>query len=306
MGSVPKKRILTSSNGWVRPLAAWQATTEERGAALSSFVGARIIRELERNAARGDLIALHVVASGAGVRPERDVANAVLVAGLEEALTRRRLLLVPEGGAAAAKTTAGAATGAGASASAGGAAPETDEDRLVKTVMADQATIRFEGTPFRLVPVARLSEQKGREFRPVPDSQSRELLGRMAARLAKTPAERAAWEKLAGLLTDRRTGAGVVLLRNLPSPAVSSAEAPAPVATPSQARPKIAEDAWIEILIQYDDGSPFDGSCVVELPDGRKTEGPPDGDGVVRMKGIDPGSCKLSFPTLDAAAWAAG
>lgn len=79
-----------------------------------------------------------------------------------------------------------------------------------------------------------------------------------------------------------------------------------PTATPSQLRPKVAQQDWIEIRMEYDDGSPFDGSCVLLLPDSRKTEGPPDADGVVRLERLDPGSCKLSFPELDALGWAQG
>jgi hypothetical protein len=47
-------------------------------------------------------------------------------------------------------------------------------------------------------------------------------------------------------------------------------------------------------------------NCVVLLPDSRRTESPPDADGVVRLEGLDPGSCELSFPKLDALVWAQG
>ena len=56
---------------------------------------------------------------------------------------------------------------------------------------------------------------------------------------------------------------------------------------------------WIELKIQFDDGAPYPGNCVIELPGGDRSEGPPDAEGVIRMERLDPGSCKVSFPDLD-------
>jgi hypothetical protein len=76
--------------------------------------------------------------------------------------------------------------------------------------------------------------------------------------------------------------------------------------TPSQVRASLAQQDWFEIEIEYEDGSPFDGNAAIELPGGRRTDGPPDADGVVRVDGIDPGSCKVSFPSLDTDSWEPG
>jgi hypothetical protein len=71
-------------------------------------------------------------------------------------------------------------------------------------------------------------------------------------------------------------------------------------------RDQIAEEHWIEVEIVYEDGTPYEGDCTLELPDGRKTKGPPGEKGIVRIDGTTPGSCKLSFEDLDAASVAAG
>jgi len=128
----------------------------------------------------------------------------------------------------------------------------------------------------------------------------------MSERWAKTPEQRASWQRLAEKVTDWRSGAGVVLTRSAPAPGETAKRIEAPVVTPSQARPRVAQQDWVEIKIEYEDGSPFDGNCVIELPGGRKTDGSPDADGVVRVDGIDPGGCKVSFPNVDADAWGLG
>ena len=90
----------------------------------------------------------------------------------------------------------------------------------------------------------------------------------------------------------------------LPSAGVTAKQnSDGPASTPSQLRPKVAPQDWIEIEVLYEDGVAFPGNCVVELPGGRSTEGPPGDAGIIRMDGIDPGSCKLTFPELDAAAF---
>lgn len=88
------------------------------------------------------------------------------------------------------------------------------------------------------------------------------------------------------------------------------AQAPAPTAEPldpvvlaSKPAPKVAPDkSWIEVSLADQDGHPFDTRYVLELPDGKKREGQSAG-GVIRADGIDPGSCRLSLPDLDAPAW---
>jgi hypothetical protein len=42
---------------------------------------------------------------------------------------------------------------------------------------------------------------------------------------------------------------------------------------------------------------------VVELADGKSVFGKLDNLGKVRIEGVDPGSCKVTFPERDAAEW---
>jgi hypothetical protein len=218
-----------------------------------------------------------------------------MVAAIEAALSAGRLLLIP------------------AASLGGGAAPNgdelegraTDERRTVKAVMGDRADLEFERGRYRFVASVDWS-RRSRGYRALPRLEALALVALMAPRIAKTPDEQAAWQALAQRLTDSNGGVGILLVRYLPPAVTAPARPKAPAVTPSQARQQEAETAWIEIRIVYDDGTPYDGSCAVVLPDGRKTEGPPDADGAVRITGVAPGSCQLSFPSLDASAWAPG
>lgn len=61
---------------------------------------------------------------------------------------------------------------------------------------------------------------------------------------------------------------------------------------------------WIEIELVRPDGKPvpYERYCVV-TPDGETTEGCTDGKGLARLDGIDPGTCKITFPALDKQVW---
>lgn len=292
-----RRRILTTSDGWVTPLAVWRATAGERARALAPLQSSRIPRDLRRNAGRHDLLVLYEVATGMRLQSPRDLKDDELVAAVESAMSNGRVLFIP--GRDPEHRTARHPLADGPR--------ETDQDRLVKSVMGERSAMEFEGHRYHFVAAdgsRRQVEQSG--YRLMPETQARALVTRMATRIAKSPEERASWQQLAAELTDRRDGAGVLLTRYVPTPRSNSGQTDAPAVTPSRARPQVALRDWIEIGIEYKDGSPFDGNCLVELPDGRKTEGAPDEDGVVRVRGIDPGSCKVSFPTLDASAWAPG
>jgi type VI secretion system secreted protein VgrG len=62
---------------------------------------------------------------------------------------------------------------------------------------------------------------------------------------------------------------------------------------------------WIEIELVDEDGQPVPGERYrITLPDGTTlAEGTLDGKGFARVHGIDPGTCKVTFPNLDGAAW---
>jgi hypothetical protein len=73
---------------------------------------------------------------------------------------------------------------------------------------------------------------------------------------------------------------------------------------PPQKKKKVA---WIAIELVDQDGEPVpDQPYKVELPNGSSRTGNLDSQGKARIEGIDPpGTCKISFPELDAADWKA-
>ena len=61
---------------------------------------------------------------------------------------------------------------------------------------------------------------------------------------------------------------------------------------------------WIEIEMVDEADAPVSGERYkIELADGTVSEGTLGSDGKARLDGIEPGSCKVSFPDLDAEAW---
>ena len=76
-----------------------------------------------------------------------------------------------------------------------------------------------------------------------------------------------------------------------------SQKAPAYKADPAKA-------GWIEIELVDEEDAPVPGvPYKVTLPDNKVAEGTLDATGFARIDGIDPGTCKVSFPTLDEEAW---
>jgi type VI secretion system secreted protein VgrG len=64
--------------------------------------------------------------------------------------------------------------------------------------------------------------------------------------------------------------------------------------------------SWIEIELVDEDGKPVPGEAYkVTLPDGETVAtGTLDEKGFARIEGIDPGTCKITFPNLDKDSWA--
>lgn len=91
-----------------------------------------------------------------------------------------------------------------------------------------------------------------------------------------------------------------------PEPEIAPLEAPAP-AEAGPGREFVQDDSktgWVEIALVDDRGLPVAGEHYrVKLPDGSVAEGVLGFDGVLRLKGLDPGDCEVSFPDLDASSW---
>jgi type VI secretion system secreted protein VgrG len=62
--------------------------------------------------------------------------------------------------------------------------------------------------------------------------------------------------------------------------------------------------SWVEIELVDEEGNPVTGEKYeITLPDGRVAKGTTNEKGLARIEGIDPGSCKVTFPDLDKDAW---
>jgi hypothetical protein len=77
-------------------------------------------------------------------------------------------------------------------------------------------------------------------------------------------------------------------------------EAPAP-------RPEAREEkTWVKILLVDDSDPPKPipfKRYRIEVPDGSVRQGMLDANGAAALAGLDPGTCKVSFPDFDARAW---
>ena len=68
---------------------------------------------------------------------------------------------------------------------------------------------------------------------------------------------------------------------------------------------KEKKNSWIEIEMVDKEDKPVSGMTYrITLSDGKTVaEGTLDDKGCARVNGIEPGSCKVTFPTLDQEAW---
>lgn len=61
---------------------------------------------------------------------------------------------------------------------------------------------------------------------------------------------------------------------------------------------------WIKIELVDEEDQPVPKEKYrIELPNGKPREGILDSKGFARIDGIDPGTCKITFPNLDKDAW---
>jgi hypothetical protein len=287
-------RFLTRVDGPVTAVADGHASASERQRMLSDAVARRILAELDRNASRGDILSLFKVASSGAPHRMRNLPSSAVASAIRDAYDDGDFALI-------AGWDVGGATSAAVAAPAGDATPAQS---LALRAMADRTEIPFEGRRYRIVAtaVADPSSNGMDNFRTVPLAEARPIIDRMAAR-ASTPQDRALWKQVVASLSDKSGDTSLRLLRDTPASGMGKPdEAPAPAA-PTQRETK---RDWIEIEIVYDHGRPYDGNCHVQLPSGAETDGAPDEDGVVRIDGLLPGSCRVSFPDLDASVWDPG
>ena len=67
---------------------------------------------------------------------------------------------------------------------------------------------------------------------------------------------------------------------------------------------KLRLDSWIEVQLIGEDDRPIAGERVrVELPGGALVDATLDDGGLLRLDGVPPGMCRISFPDLDREAW---
>lgn len=280
-------QVLVRGYGWIAPIPAWRAGADARARALRPFESAPVLESLRRDADRRVLLILYQAATGLDLWAPGEARETSLIAAVEAALAGGQLLLLPGG-------EAGAASGrqAGKNAQDGGI------DAAIDVVMAGRRTLTFQNRRYFFTSAERWSgPESARDYVPMRVQAARDLVAGMEASLARTPADHAAWQALAGALTDPRSGPGILLLGQRPASSPNPRGQKPPV-TPSQLAPKIADQDWIELQLQWDDGTPFDGDFLLTMPGGRTTEGPPDAGGVVRVDSVDSGDCKLTFPDL--------
>ena len=71
-----------------------------------------------------------------------------------------------------------------------------------------------------------------------------------------------------------------------------------------EAKSESTSTHWIELELVGEDDAPIVGEPYrVTLGDASVIEGRTGKTGIVRIEGIDPGQCQVSFPALDQAAW---
>lgn len=64
------------------------------------------------------------------------------------------------------------------------------------------------------------------------------------------------------------------------------------------------EDSWVEFELTDDEGNPVPYELYeVTLPNGKKIRGRLNKDGLVRISGIKPGQCEITFPCIDKEGW---
>jgi hypothetical protein len=192
----------------------------------------------------------------------------------------------------------------------GEASPSVEQRRLVREIEKKVArTLSLQGQTYRLVAGvdwARLEDRSS--YQVVGRREAAEVLDALAG--PGGPASNAARMFVAAkrmLAPDWRLPDlpdGLVLLRKVVAPrAVSTSSEPA--LTPSQLKQMFKPSGVIEIELVDMEGKPIpDETWELLLPDGSRRSGQLDRDGSATITDVPESGCQVSFPRLDADAWA--
>lgn len=286
--------FLVPGLGPVTALAAWQVDATRRNRALPQQVARGALATLVVNASDVALQELYTLAVGVERDPNRGLGAAALIPAIDAALESGSLLLF-----------GGWETGSdGLPAGDGEATGPSQDAVLASRIMRGNRAILFEGYRYRFVAAGERSwGSDNKDEEPVPLDKARPIVAKMSGKVPRNALERESWKEMSERLTDDDQSEGIRLVRvvfvgGAIAPEVSEAVSPSAMRAAAE-----AVQHWIEVKVCYEDGAPFTGNVIVELPDGRKTEGAPNEAGLIRIDSIDPGSCKVSIPELDAAAW---
>jgi hypothetical protein len=82
------------------------------------------------------------------------------------------------------------------------------------------------------------------------------------------------------------------------------ASEPAPHKAPESDEEKARKKSWIEIELVDKETKPVAGERYkITLPDETLAEGTLDEKGFARVEGIEPGTCRITFPDLEKSSW---
>ena len=280
----------TAHDGTVTAIAAWRVTADERRAAFPASRASWLVRLLERDGQRATLSALYGLATGADPQSAHRLMPSALLDKIGAALDGGRLLILPD---SESSHLPGSGPAAGLA--------NSDEQKLVASVMAGRSSLPFQGISYRLIAVDSGTTLVGNlDYAPLPKSDALALVKRMSESFGSSPQDQSQWAEIGKAVARDDDEPRILLMRPRPGAVQAPREAAPP---PPPSRAPIAKQSWIELQIEFEDGTPFPGNVVVEVPGGVRSEGPPDDKGNIRLDRINPGSSKVSFPDLDASAW---
>jgi len=159
---------------------------------------------------------------------------------------------------------------------------------------------------FMMDPVNRMRLRHALAEERTPINLSRledhDILERLAERLASGQVKLVSWPNVLGL---QEVNFEIQFEGTVQEMTPREAEEAAREEAEAEAAAAQEEEAtWLEIELLDDEGKPVPGEQYqVALPDGTIRAGRLDADGRARIEGLDPGTCKVSFPNLDERSW---